>query len=79
VSLDVIDRPGVLAAVTKVFGDNGVSIRSMEQEGFAGEARLLLVTHLAREGDVRSTLDSLAGLDSVEQIGGFMRIVGESE
>jgi hypothetical protein len=34
VSLDVTDRPGVLAAVTKVFGDNHVSIRSMEQEGY---------------------------------------------
>ena len=42
VSLDVVDRPGVLAAVTKAFGDNKVSIRSMEQEGIGGEARLLV-------------------------------------
>jgi homoserine dehydrogenase len=77
-SIDVTDRPGVLAAVTKVFGDHDVSIRSMEQEGFAGEARLLFVTHLAREGDVRDTLAELAGLDTVEQIGGVMRIVGDA-
>ena len=32
-SIDVADRPGVLAAVAKVFGDHGVSIRSMEQVG----------------------------------------------
>jgi len=79
ISLDVTDRPGVLAAVTKVFGDHDVSIRSMEQEGFAGEARLLLVTHLAREGDIRDTLAELSGLDTVEQIGGVMRIVGDAE
>jgi homoserine dehydrogenase len=79
VSLDVSDRPGVLAAVTTVFGDNQVSIRSMEQEGHAGEARLMFVTHMAREGDVRATLDALAGLDSVGQIGGVMRIVGDDE
>ena len=79
ISLDVTDRPGVLAAVTKVFGDHDVSIRSMEQEGFAGEARLLLVTHLAREGDIRDTLAELSGLDTVEQIGGVMRIVGDGE
>jgi homoserine dehydrogenase len=79
VSLDVIDRPGVLAAVTKVFGDNGVSIRSMEQEGYEGDARLLFVTHPAREGDLRSTLEALAELDTVEQIGGVMRIVGDTE
>jgi homoserine dehydrogenase len=79
VSIDVTDRPGVLAAVAKVFGDHDVSIRSMEQEGYAGEARLLFVTHMAREGDVRDTLAELAGLDTVEQIGGVMRIVGDSE
>lgn len=78
ISLDVTDRPGVLAAVAKVFGDNDVSIRSMEQEGYAGEARLLLVTHLAREGDVRATLATLSELDTVEQIGGVMRIVGDT-
>jgi len=79
VSIDVTDRPGVLAAVTKVFGDHNVSIRSMEQEGYAGEARLLFVTHVAREGDLRSTLQALAELDTVEQIGGVMRIVGDAD
>jgi len=76
VSLEVTDRPGVLAAVTKVFGDNHVSIRSMEQEGSTGEARLVFVTHSASEGDVRSTLEGLARLDTVGRIGGVMRIVG---
>ncbi len=51
----------------------------MEQEGYAGEARLVFVTHLAREGDVRDTLDELARLDTVERIGGVMRIVGDAE
>ena len=76
VSLDVTDQPGVLAAVAKVFGDHHVSIRSMEQEGHAGEARLMFVTHSASEGDVRATLEALAGLDTVGQIGGVMRMVG---
>ena len=79
VSVDVVDRPGVLAAVTKVFGDHDVSIRSMEQEGHAGDARLLFVTHVAREGDVRATLAALADLDAVEEIGGVMRIIGDGE
>jgi homoserine dehydrogenase len=79
VSIEVRDRPGVLAAVAKVFGDHDVSIRSMEQEGYAGEARLLFVTHVAREGDIQSTLQALAELDPVEQIGGVMRIVGDAD
>ncbi len=78
ISLDVADRPGVLGAVTTAFGANGVSIRSVEQEGDSGEARLVFVTHRAREGDVRATLVTLEGLDVVERIGGVMRIVGAS-
>ena len=34
ISIDVLDRPGVLAAVASIFGENGVSIQSMEQSGF---------------------------------------------
>ncbi len=77
VSLDVADRPGVLGNVATVFGDNDVSIRSMEQEGHGDEARLVFVTHPAREGDLRSTLAALGGLDAVERIGGVIRIVGD--
>ena len=62
-----------------VFGDNSVSIRSMEQEGHADGARLLFVTHSASEGDVRATLDGLAGLDVVVRVGSVMRIVGDDE
>jgi homoserine dehydrogenase len=77
VSLDVVDRPGVLSAVAKVFGDNNVSIRSMEQDGMAGQARLLFVTHAALDGDVQSTLESLRQLAVVQQVGGVIRIVSE--
>jgi homoserine dehydrogenase len=69
----------VLAAVTKVLGDNHVSIRSMEQDGRAGEARLTFVTHRAREGDVRATLATLGELDAVLRVGGLMRMVGGAE
>ena len=75
ISLQVIDRPGVLASVASVFGDNNVSIRSMEQEDGLDDARLTFVTHLAREGDVRSTLAALEQLGSVGRIAGVMRIV----
>jgi homoserine dehydrogenase len=78
-SLHVTDRPGVLAAVTKVLGDNHVSIRSMEQDGRAGEARLTFVTHRVREGDVRATLATLGELDAVLRVGGLMRMVGDAE
>jgi homoserine dehydrogenase len=74
-SVDVTDRPGVLAEVSKVFGDNGVSIRSMEQAGHSGEARLSFMTHAACEGDVSATLTALAELDTVGRVGAAIRII----
>jgi homoserine dehydrogenase len=76
VRLEVVDRPGVLSAVAKVFGDNNVSIRSMEQDGQEGQARLLFVTHSAFEGELQSTLAALRDLDVVREVGGVIRIVG---
>ena len=75
-TLDVADRPGVLAAVAQVFGDHHVSIRSMEQVGLGDEARLVFITHTALEADVQATLDSLSRLDVVEHIGGLLRVIG---
>ena len=78
-SLDVMDRPGVLAAVANVFGDHGVSIRAMEQLGLGDEARLIFLTHMAREGDVRATLDGLRRLEEVDRVGGVLRVVAADE
>jgi homoserine dehydrogenase len=75
-SLDVEDRAGVLSVVSGVLGEHGVSIRSMEQDEFGSTARLLFVTHLAREGAMRSALDDLSDLDSVHAVGSLMRLVG---
>jgi len=75
-SLDVADRPGVLAAVATVFGRHGVSIRSMEQVGLSQEARLVFLTHEAREADIQATLDALRNLDVVEHVGSLIRVVG---
>ena len=78
-NMDVIDRPGVLGAVATVFGSHGVSIRSMEQVGLGDEARLIFLTHVAREGDIRATLEGLRQLDMVEHVGGVLRVAGDEE
>jgi homoserine dehydrogenase len=74
-TLEVADRPGVLAAVSRVFGDHRVSIRSMEQTGLGVEARLVFITHTARERDVQACLHDLRHLDVVDRIGGLIRVV----
>src|SRR5580658_6461076 len=78
-SIDVADRPGVLASVARVFGDHGVSIRSMEQVGLGDEARLIFLTHVARAGDVRLTIDGLRDLDAVDRVGGVLRILDDED
>ncbi len=74
-TLNVADAPGVLAAVAGVFGEEGVSIRSMEQEGLDGSARLVFITHSAREADVRATIRRLSALDVVHAVGNVLRVV----
>lgn len=74
--LEVTDQPGVLHAVTGVFAEHGVSIRAAEQEGIGDEARLVFITHEAREADVQATVRELRELDVVRRIGGLLRVVG---
>ncbi len=74
-NLEVADRPGVLAAVAGVFGTHGVSIRAMEQEGLGDEARLIFITHVAREADVQATLHGLRELDAVDRVGTLLRVI----
>jgi homoserine dehydrogenase len=76
-NVEVYDRPGVLAAVASVFGDHGVSIRSMEQEGLGDEARLIFITHTATERDVQGTINDLRNLDVVDQVGSMLRVIGQ--
>lgn len=75
-SMEVADRPGVLAAVARVFGQHNVSIRSMEQVGLGAEARLVFITHVALEADMQGTIADLGHLDTVERIGCLLRVIG---
>jgi len=78
-SLDVVDRPGVLGAVATIFGDHGVSIKAMEQVGLFDEARLIFLTHTAKEDDVAATLEDLRLLDAVDRVGGVLRVIGPDD
>ncbi len=78
-NVDVVDRPGVLAAVATVFGHHGVSIRSMEQVGLGDEARLVFLTHVAREGSMLATIEDLHHLDAVDRVGSVLRVIGSSD
>ncbi|HLF40244.1 MAG TPA: homoserine dehydrogenase [Acidimicrobiia bacterium] len=79
VLMEVADRPGVLAALASAFGNHGVSIKSMQQHGIAEDARLIFVTHKARERDLEATMHEVRALDVVHKVGSILRVVGEDD
>ncbi|MFO7928297.1 MAG: homoserine dehydrogenase [Candidatus Humimicrobiaceae bacterium] len=65
--MDVVDKPGVLAKIAQVFGDNSVSIKSMIQKQSAREgiARLIFITHEVVNKNFYKAIDEAGNLDVV--------------
>jgi homoserine dehydrogenase len=93
ISLDVADRPGVLAQVAAVFAEHGVSIETVRQQqlpvredaaetevavGLQPRAALVVVTHTAPDAALTATVEALADLDVVDSVAGVMRVEGEN-
>jgi homoserine dehydrogenase len=74
--LMVVDRPGVIADVTAVLRDHGISLESMLQRGRApGEAvPVVLVTHDCEEAAMRAALARIAALQAVVERPALIRI-----
>ena len=78
ISLDVDDRPGVLAAVATVFAEHGVSIETVRQRVHGpDDAELVVVTHIAPDRALAATVAKLRELDSVRDVLSVMRVEGE--
>jgi homoserine dehydrogenase len=76
ISLDVADKAGVLAAVANAFASHDVSIRTVRQEGHAGDASLDVVTHTATDAALQAVVEELRGLDTVRSVASVMRVEG---
>jgi homoserine dehydrogenase len=69
--LTVEDRPGVLARVTGILGDSGISIEAVKQkEPREGETEvpLVLLTHRVREGGMNRALAAIEAMDTVKTV-----------
>jgi len=89
ISLEVADRPGVLAQVAQVFAENGVSIETVRQQqhpvrdvgdgagGEGGRAALVVVTHTAPDAALAATVEALAELSIVQAVASVMRVEGD--
>jgi homoserine dehydrogenase len=78
----VFDRPGVLARITGALGDARVSIEQMVQEGRGNETgapvQVVMLTHAAKERDVRAALQVLGVLDFVAKPVCLIRVHDEA-
>jgi homoserine dehydrogenase len=77
IRLEVDDAPGVLASIAGAFGESGVSIRSVWQEGRGDHATLLLITHEASEAAHSKAVAELDRIETVRQVAAVVRVVGD--
>ncbi len=72
----VVDKPGILAKIAGALGENGLSIESMIQSARkAGEmVPIVIMTHEAREMDVRKALEAIDNLGITTEKTNLIRI-----
>ncbi|MBL4729859.1 MAG: homoserine dehydrogenase [Sulfurimonas sp.] len=74
--INVSDKAGVLARITKIFEENNISVETMLQRPSNGDsANLLISTHNAIESNIQKMISSLESLDFVNAKPVMIRIV----
>jgi len=75
--IECLDRPGVLAQIAYIFGDNQVSVGSVIQKGAtAGVAEVVFMTHKVSEGNLRTAIAGVEELGSVSKVRNVIRVEG---
>ncbi len=74
-----LDRPGVLSKISGLLGNHGISIQSVQQKGRKtdGAVPVVMVTHLAKEANVKKALSEISQLDVVADTPVLIRIEDE--
>ena len=74
-----LDRPGVLSKISGILGKHDISIQSVQQKGrkIDGSVPVVMVSHRAREADVRKALSAINNLDVVSEKTVLIRIEDE--
>jgi homoserine dehydrogenase len=71
-----LDRPGVLSNISGILGSHGISIASVIQKGrqIRGSVPIVMMTHEAKEQDVRLALAEIDRLDVVQGPSRLIRV-----
>jgi homoserine dehydrogenase len=76
IRINVSDRAGVLAKITKIFEENNISIETMlQRSASANSANLLISTHIALEKDIQNMIKNIEALEFVNLTPVMIRIV----
>ena len=76
--LHVDDRPGVLASIASVLGNNNVSIAQVIQKQKDGDlAEIVVVTAGVREGDFNDAMLIIEGMNAVHKVSSVIRVYGD--
>jgi len=74
--INVSDKAGVLAKITKIFEENSISVETMLQRPQDDEsANLLISTHEAKESDIQNMINTLESLEFVNSKAVMIRII----
>ena len=75
--IQVTDRPGALANIAGILGNNGVSIEQVVQKkSHNGVAELVIITDNVRERYFNDALRILEGMSVIQEISGYIRVYG---
>ncbi len=77
IHMEMADRPGALAAVAGVLGEQGASIKSVVQHGLGEHARLVMVVHPLAETRLREALRKIGDLDFLRSTPRAIRVIEE--
>ena len=75
--INVADRPGVLAQISKILGDHLISISLVIQkmtDSVARIAEIVIMTHPAKEAAMQQALEEVTRLPVVNEISNFIRV-----
>ena len=75
IRLSTYDRTGVLAKVSSILSQNGISIQAfLQKEATGGVAKLLFITHISQESSIQHALKEIDSQDFIECKSHFIRI-----
>lgn len=74
----VEDRLGVLANITRILAEHGISVDSLRQSTpKEGAAQIRMVTHSAKDSDLRRAIAVIDALDTVREVNSVIRVESE--